>query len=243
MNFRNNPAAAWAGPLLLFTCFLLLIGGFRSDKIDAPWYFARPQMWVYPLQTFVVLGVIVFWWRNYTFGPLNRRIVLWSGIAGAAGIGVWLLPSWMFNQGWVPENEWLGFTSRAGDETSFNPEKLTGLDFWSAILMRFLRAAVVVAFAEELFWRGFLWRMLSDRFRDFSVVPFAQKSALAFAGVTAGFVLAHTKPDYAAAVIYASIISWLYLRTKSVGACVIAHGVSNLLMGIYIMATKQWGLW
>ncbi|MFN0130337.1 MAG: type II CAAX prenyl endopeptidase Rce1 family protein [Verrucomicrobiales bacterium] len=55
--------------------------------------------------------------------------------------------------------------------------------------------------------------------------------------------LSHTKPDYAAAVIYGSIIGWLYLRTKSVGACVIAHGVSNLLMGIYIMVTKQWGLW
>jgi hypothetical protein len=28
-----------------------------------------------------------------------------------------------------------------------------------------------------------------------------------------------------------------------VGACVIAHAVSNLVLGIYVMKTRQWGFW
>jgi uncharacterized protein len=245
MTLRQNPGAAWAGPLLLFTAFFLLGDLFRSSDTDAPWYLARPQLWVYPLQTLAVLAAIVFWWRNYTFRPLNGRIILWSVLAGAAGIGLWLLPSWMYNKGWTPEIEWLGFTSRAGDAKSFNPTLLEGdpLRYWGSLALRVVRAAIVVALAEELFWRGFLWRMLSDRFRDFSVVPFAQKSWLAAAGVAAGFFIEHQGPDRVIAIFYSAIISWLYVRTQSVGACVIAHGVSNLLMSLYILQTGEWGLW
>jgi uncharacterized protein len=245
MTLRNSSGAAWAGPLLLFATILALPGLVRSSNLDAPWYLAMPQLWVFPIQTVVVLGAIIWWWRNYTFGPLNGKIIVWSVVAGAVGIGFWLLPSWMYNKGWVPEIEWLGCVSRAGDEKSFDPSVFaeSPLRYWGNVGLRVLRAAVVVALAEELFWRGFLWRMCSDRFRDFSVVPFAQKSWLAFAAVMGGFVFQHTKPDYAASVIYCSIISLLYLRTKSVGACVIAHGVSNLLMSIYILRTGQWGLW
>jgi hypothetical protein len=33
------------------------------------------------------------------------------------------------------------------------------------------------------------------------------------------------------------------VRTKSLGACVVAHAVTNLGLGIYIMVTRQWGFW
>jgi uncharacterized membrane protein YeaQ/YmgE (transglycosylase-associated protein family) len=57
------------------------------------------------------------------------------------------------------------------------------------------------------------------------------------------FTLVHTKPDYLGAVIFSLLIGGLYVRTKSVGACVLAHAVANLVLGIYVMATRQWGFW
>jgi hypothetical protein len=33
------------------------------------------------------------------------------------------------------------------------------------------------------------------------------------------------------------------VRTRSLGACVIMHATSNFLLGLYIMMTRQWGLW
>ena len=36
---------------------------------------------------------------------------------------------------------------------------------------------------------------------------------------------------------------WVAIRTKSLFACVICHAVANLLLGIYVTLTQQWGYW
>ena len=47
----------------------------------APWWRQQPQQWVYPLQTVVCLGLLAFWWRQYSFRPIGASHGLW-GIAG-----------------------------------------------------------------------------------------------------------------------------------------------------------------
>ncbi len=244
-EIRNAPGAAWVGPLLIFSIFMALPAAVGSDAPDAPWYRAQPKQWVFPLQTVFTLAAVAFWWPCYTLRPLSTRIVLAGILAGTIGIALWILPSWLFDRGYVPEFEWLGFTSRAGDKESFNPDIWAGQPgaYWSAVLMRLLRMTVAVAFAEELFWRGFLWRTISDPYRDFSKVPFGQASWKAFGAVLGLFVVMHGRADYLGAIIYVSIISLLYVRTRSIGACVIAHGISNLILGIYVLTTRQWGFW
>jgi CAAX prenyl protease-like protein len=241
-ELRTSPGAAWAGPLLIFLGFLLLLQAVKSESA-AEWYFRHPEQWVYPVQTLVTLAAIGFWWKNYTLRPLTVPAGLLAVAAGVAGIGIWILPSWLYDRGVVGEIAWLGFTSRSGD--GFDPTLWQDQPavYWGAVVMRFLRMVVAVAFAEELFWRGFLWRMISDPYRDFSGVPFAQWNWKSLVAVVALFTLAHTGPDRAAAFLYALIISGVYLRTRSVGACVLAHAVSNLILGVYVMMTRQWGFW
>lgn len=242
-DLRSSQGAAWAGPLLIFSAFLGLKELMKSPAEDAPWYLAQPEQWVYPLQTIVTLACIAFWWRNYTFRPLNANHIAWAVAAGVIGLVLWLLPSWLTVQGFAQEFKPLGFMSR--HEPGFDPtiwQDRPGL-YWSVIALRFLRMTVVVAFAEEIFWRGFLWRLLSEPYRDFSQGAFGQWRWQALAGVVVMFALAHWGPDCMVAVIWCLLVSWLYLRTRSVGACIIAHAVTNLLLGIYIMVTKQWGLW
>jgi CAAX prenyl protease-like protein len=242
-ELRSSPAAAWAGPLLVFLCFSLLGTVLESDKVGAPLYLAHPEQWVYPLQTLVCLGLIAFWWRHYTFRPLGAGAALLAVIAGIVGIVVWILPSWLFDNGQVPEIPTLGMVSRSGD--GFNPD-LWGENpaaWWGAVIMRFIRMTIVVAFAEELFWRGFLWRMLSDPYRDFHQVKFAQWHWMALAVTVLCFSFAHLPADRAAAAFYALLMAGVYLKTKSVGACVLAHAVSNFILGLYVMHTRQWGFW
>jgi hypothetical protein len=38
-------------------------------------------------------------------------------------------------------------------------------------------------------------------------------------------------------------MNFLCVRTKSLGACVWMHAVANLLLGFYVMKTRQWGFW
>ena len=47
----------------------------------------------------------------------------------------------------------------------------------------------------------------------------------------------------AAIGMVALMISWLLVRTKSLGACIVAHAVTNLLLGIYVLWAKDWYFW
>jgi hypothetical protein len=38
-------------------------------------------------------------------------------------------------------------------------------------------------------------------------------------------------------------VYFVAVRTKSLAACVVMHAVANLLLGVYVVSTKQWGFW
>jgi hypothetical protein len=39
------------------------------------------------------------------------------------------------------------------------------------------------------------------------------------------------------------LIGLLLIRTKSLGACIIAHAVSNFLLGAYVLYAREWFFW
>lgn len=111
------------------------------------------------------------------------------------------------------------------------------------MLLRFLRAAVVVALVEEIFWRGFLMRFCRDWDGDFWKQPFGHRDWRSYLVVTGLFILAHSPPDRVGALVYGSLTWLLCVWSRSLGACVLMHAVANLLMGLYIMAWGKYGLW
>lgn len=253
MNFTRTPApaVAHAGPFLVFMALMAVSGFVKTDIAGNPWWRMHPEQWAYPLQTAVCLGLVAWWWPSYKFGHIRARGMAFGALIGAVGIAVWLFPSWLHGQlGIVDDPEhipWyrtaVGVVSRA--EPGFDPTiwKDSPGVFWTVIVVRFLRMTVAVAFLEELFWRSFLWRTVADPYRDFHKVPIGQFSARALAATVPLFALAHTPPDYLAAIFWALGVSWVLVKTKSLGACVLCHAVSNFLLGVYIMRTGQWGLW
>ncbi len=214
----------------------------KDGTAGAPWYLAHPEQWVYPIQMLVGLAAVAFWWRRYTFRPLGSREILLAIVAGSVGIAAWLLPGWLFLHGHVPEVKWLGCLSREdGFDPTLWPEG--GGAYWTAVLLRFVRAVICVAFVEELFWRGFLWRTLAEPYREFHEGPFGSPGWKPFWGTVLGVVIIHGTADYAGALVWGLLGAWLHLKTRSVGAAVIFHAVGNLLMCLYIMKTRQWGYW
>ena len=137
---------------------------------------------------------------------------------------------------------WFGVTLR---EEGFDPEivEASSLGYWSTVVMRFVRMVVVVPFAEELFWRGFLMRWLVDTDRPFTKTPFGTWNLRAVSITTVLVVFAHQPADWLGALIFGSAIAWVAIRTKSLFTCLLMHAVANLVLGIYVMVTKQWGFW
>ncbi|MBB5350525.1 CAAX prenyl protease-like protein [Haloferula luteola] len=236
-------------PFAVFMGFLLVLqlagSFFASDLPSAPWWRKSPEQWIYPIQSVACLVLLGRWWRSYEF-HWNLRWSLIGAIFGAVGIGFWLLPTVIWDH-WQPQGEgwWtgLGVEDRKG---GFDPGDYFAVHspaWFLSLAFRFLRAVVVVALVEEIFWRSFLMRLVSDWNGPYWKQPFGRHSWLAFGVVTAGFVLAHAPVDYSGAIIYGSLTYLLTVWSKNLGACVIMHAVANGLMGIFILYTGKTGLW
>ena len=241
-RWRSSPVAAYVGPYVAFMVLLQLVAWVKVDNPLLPWWKSGPEHWVYPIQTVLCLALIVWWWRHYDFRPLHLR-ALWTGVwVGVVGLVLWILPAELNRRfGW--ESEWLGMTSRAKPGFDPNLIKDNPLGYWVSLSMRFIRMTVAVPILEELVMRGFLWRYLSNPDGDFTQVPFGKWHRVGVIGSILAFTVGHHIPDLLGCVIYGILISYVALRTKSLGACVVCHGVTNLLLGFYVMATEQWGFW
>ena len=222
---------AYFTPFAVFLGFLALNGfvGNLFDGLASPWWKSDPRFWVFPLQTLVCGGLLARWWRQYDFKLPSLPAI---GLAGGVGVLVLAL--------WIAPQVWLGFPAR---QEGFDPTYFgnSGWAFGLTVALRFLRLAIVVPLVEEIFWRGYLLRTLIAE--PFTRVPIGAFSWLSFGVVTAGFCLEHQPADYPAALLTGALYNLVAYRTHSLSACVLAHAVTNLLLGIFVMRTGQWGFW
>ncbi|WP_193214776.1 CAAX prenyl protease-related protein [Luteolibacter marinus] len=254
-DLRLRDTDAWVRaqviPFAVFMGFLLLLQLFGTlltwEHPAAPWWRHWPEQWVYPLQTVACLAVLAKFWKYYEF----RWSWKWSAagvVFGAVGIGFWLLPTVMYDRlglsgettGW---QKWLGLAART---KGFNPAEAFGAGtpaFWAALILRFVRAVVVVALVEEIFWRSFAMRLASDWEGNYWKRPFGEAKWKSYGIVTGLFMVAHAPVDYAGAFVYGSLTYLLCIWSKNLGACVVMHAVANLLMGLFAMTYGKYGLW
>lgn len=220
-------------PLVIFLFFTLLLAVVDSwvgwDHPEAAWWRRMPELWVYPLQTFVCAGWLWHVRRDIVWDWSYKPCLL-GALAGLIGIGIWLLPYFAC---WVPSGG------------GFQPERIFGVGtvpVYVEYVLRFARAVIVVPLAEELFWRGFLMRWCVNR--DFpQTVPVGQHSWLGFVVVVLLFVLAHHPQDYAAALLYGIIAYGLVVYTRRLTPAIVMHMVANLVLGICAVGFDLPHLW
>ncbi|HXA08868.1 MAG TPA: CAAX prenyl protease-related protein [Chthoniobacterales bacterium] len=214
--------------LLPMLFFVLLLGTGNALKTPgAALWRAAPEFWIYPLQTFLGAGLLICFRRQYEFHRLRRPV-----FAIAIAFFVFVL--------WVAPQQFFHFPARVA---GFNPDTFAAepVVYWTTLAVRFLRLVVVVPLIEEIFWRGFLLRyLIADKFEQ---IPFGAFSWYSFAIVTLAFGFSHSMADWPAAFITGALYNVVAYRTKSLTSCVLAHGLTNLALGLWIVTTKQWGFW
>ncbi len=247
--WRENRTYAYVVPLAVFMIFTL-ISQFAGEAMlwehdHAPWYRHWPEQLFYPIQTLLCALVLGFFWKHYEF-KWTRKV--WIGVlAGFVGIGFWLLPTVLYDHLGMtgkPDGFFQKLSGLAPRDEGFDPGVFENpAAYWTSLIFRILRAVVIVSLVEEIFWRGFLMRFLLDMDGDYWKVPFGKAAFLSFAVVTLGFMLAHAPLDWAGAVVYGSITYWVAVKTKSLLACVVMHGVANASMAAFAMVYGKYGLW
>jgi uncharacterized protein len=229
MDSANNKLtrrklAAFLLPMVAF--FLLLALNRVLRQMGGSWL-ASPEYWIYPAQTIICGALLIWFWREYDLGAARR--VVFTGAVAFVVVALWIAPQAL-----------LGFAPRLD---GFNPDVLSGQTgpYWATILFRFLRLVVVVPLVEEIFWRGFVLRYFINE--KFWAVPIGAFSWTSFTVVTVGFGFAHSRADWIAAFIASALYNCVAYRTKTLSSCVLAHAITNLLLGLWIMKTRQWGFW
>lgn len=219
----QNRLPAWAPyvvPIALFMAFTAgLEGNFESQY---------PLIYIAKVAV-VTLALVLFrgTWKDLV--P-NGKMVLPAVVVGLAVFALWV---GIENN--VPYPHFLG------ERMAYNPfEKITDPGLRTAFLaFRFFGLVLMVPLMEELFWRSFLIRFASNP--EWQSLKIGEFTMQGFAIVAGLFAAAH--PEWLVALITAVAYGLLLKQTKSVFACFVAHAVTNLALGIYVVTQAQWKFW
>jgi CAAX prenyl protease-like protein len=92
---------------------------------------------------------------------------------------------------------------------------------------------------EELFWRSFLMRWI-DRHDFLSLAPaLVSLKAIVISSIVFGFE--HTL--WFAGILAGLAYAWLYRASGSLWPPIIAHAVTNGVLGVWVIQTGQWQFW
>jgi CAAX prenyl protease-like protein len=218
----RSPAVPYVLPFAIFLGFLAL----RS-------VFPLPELTDQILRLVVLTLVLIFAARPV----IDLRVQRAGGsiLVGVAVFALWIAPDLLFpgyRQHWLFENSITGSakSTLAGD-AQMQP---------AILILRTLRAVVIVPIVEELFWRGWLMRWLIAA--DFRSVPLGAYTAQAFWVVAVLFASEHGA--YWDVGLMAGIAyNWWMLRTRSLGDLILAHAVTNACLSAYVIVARKWEYW
>lgn len=210
---ERHPWLPYAAPFLLFVALTGLQGQVPGGVA-----------WVYPVKT-VLTGLLILGLRRWLV-PGGDWSVVASTVTGVVVLVLWILPD--------------GHYPLLGTPTEFDPfAHFTRAQAFVWIAFRLVGTALIVPIVEEFFWRGFLIRWLVKA--DFRSVPMGTFTWYSFLATSVLFAVEHFHwlPGLFAGVVY----NLLWYRTRSLKACILAHAVTNLGLGIWVLATGQWRFW
>jgi len=192
-------------------------------------YAPNHYVWLMLTKAVVVTAALAFFrppWREIR--PETRALL------PAVLVGLAVFVEWILIDAWIPY-------PHLGSRRAFNPfaaiqDEPLRLLF---LAVRFYVLVLMVPVMEEIFWRSFLLRYLTSS--DFASLPVGAFSWAAFAVTAGGFALVHS--EWLVALVCGVAYGLLLRQTKSLFACIVAHSVTNLALGIYVLLAHDWKYW
>ncbi|CAN5267117.1 hypothetical protein BH09GEM1_BH09GEM1_26070 [soil metagenome] len=217
----HRSSIAWVAPFAVFLAWIV---------IDKYLPIANPAKEL--ARDAVITASILIFSRHL----LPRSAPHWLASVGL-GLGVcalWIAPDALI-PGWrdhaVFQNGITGRISISIPEGELSPLML---------VLRTLRATLLVPVLEELFWRGWLPRWIQDT--DFAKIPLGKYTPLAFWATAALFAAEHG-PFWEVGLVCGIIYNLWMRKTKSLGDLMLTHATTNLALSLYVIGTHRWMFW
>lgn len=184
--------------------------------------------WMYLVKTLVGAWLI---WQSRSFVQEMRWAISWEAIV----VGIAVFVAWVGLDGLYPR--------LAKPEAQWNPFKEFGsgsVAAWFYVVVRSLGSSVVVPPLEEVFYRSFLYRYFVRL--NFLTMPLGQFHGLSFVVTSAIFGLMH--PDrWVAGILCGLAYQGLAIRKNRLGDAMTAHGITNFLLGLWVLWKGDWSFW
>lgn len=220
-----RPAVARIAPFSVFIAFIAFDGVLTSIAHTV----GLDPSWWYGIRVVSVAGLLAWFWKSYDElrSTPTVRALDW-GLASLVGVVVFIL--WI-NLAFPP----LSF----GQSRGYDARTAQGTIDWGFALIRLGGAALVVPPMEELFWRSFIMRWIqSGAFLSVDPKTVGLKAIVISSAL---FALEH---DLWLAGLLAGLgYALLYRRTGNLWTAVLAHAITNGLLGCWIIETGSWELW
>ena len=221
---RIGPGLARTTPFAAFVVLMAVepyLGQWVEPVLD--------PRWLYGFRSAVAALLIAALWPRYQelrSAAAPARGPIWA-LAVATGVAVFAL--------------WIALDVPPlvlGEPTGYDP-RIDGRVHLGFALTRLAGSALVVPVAEELFWRSFLMRWLERS--DFLHVAPREAGWKALVITSAVFALEHRL--WFAGLLAGLAYGELYRRSGDLRVPIVAHALTNALLGAYVLGTGSWGFW
>ncbi len=217
----EHPAIPYVAPMVVFLA-LMAAGGI-------------PGLGAFEYPARVAVLAVVIW--LFSRPVLDLRMPNWAGsiVLGLAVFVVWVAPDVLwpgYREHWLFQNSITGkIASSLQEQYRADP---------MVLIFRAIRASLIVPIVEELFWRGWLMRWLIRS--DFLTVKLGEYAHDAF-WITAALFATEHGPYWEVGLLAGAAYNWWLVKTKSLGNCILAHGVTNAVLSAYTVFGGHWQYW
>jgi uncharacterized protein len=213
----SSPIAVRVVPFAVFAGLTMIQGRFGETG----------QYWIYAVKT--VIAAYLLWLMRRQVQELKWKLS-WEAVL----TGVLVFVAWVGLDGLYPT-----MSARAG---LFNPLHTYGQGAFLGVMfvgVRIVGSTLIVPMLEEVFYRSFLYRyIIQVQFLKIPLGRFDWKSFL-FVGVAFGISHFEWLPGILCAFAYQALV-W---RKDRLGDALTAHAITNLLLGIWVVARGDYLFW
>lgn len=226
----NLSSIAWLPrvlPFALYMFFIFLQSIYEAnitDNISAS--YVTPLF--YAAKILLVFFALVYFRNKYDeleWKGIDIKSLLLSILLGTAVFILWI-------------NLDIDF-ARQGESKPYDPKVLPETLYYAFIIIRLTGASLIVPVFEEIFWRSFILRYIINP--DFTSIKIGSFTWSSFIISSVLFGLEHNL--WLAGIVAGVLYNILLYKTKNLYCCILSHGITNFMLGIYVLKTGSWNFW
>ena len=183
---------------------------------------------IYPVKILAVTGILIYYWKSYDelrFDNIKAVHLLGALATGVIVFVLWINMDWDF--------------ATLGSSEAYDPAILPGGTFYAFLAVRLAGTALIVPIFEEIFWRSFVLRYIINQ--NFIAVKIGAFTWMSF--IVSSLLFGSEHYLWLAGIMAGLFYNLLLYWSRSIYVCIIAHSVTNLLLGIYVIRTGSWQFW